>query len=271
MGSAIGKKRQDGLTRVLPSAELKRRCESNPRYSLRAFSRMLGISHSVLSTVLSGKRPLSRKTAEQIAERLAWSPWVRAEIAKSRTMDILPDHIIQNGFCPLTPEEWEPISEWYYSAVLCLLKISGSKFEPKWISERIGISEEEAKAAIERLKTMGLVERLNNEWRPSGLPLSGTGTHTTTAIKTFHRQYLSKAVTSLENDPFPIRRFISIIIAMDPAVVPYAVQRIEVFKRELCAELESMATPSEVYKLMIQLFPVTKPSSLESREKMKKK
>ena len=47
------------------------RKDKNPRYSLRAFARSLGVSSGQLSEILSGKRPLSHKLARRIAIALA--------------------------------------------------------------------------------------------------------------------------------------------------------------------------------------------------------
>ena len=51
--------------------ELRRRCERNPRYSIRAFARALEIHPSTLAAILAEKRPLTRKTAIRLASRLA--------------------------------------------------------------------------------------------------------------------------------------------------------------------------------------------------------
>lgn len=47
------------------------RKDKNPRYSLRAFARSLGVSSGQLSEILSGKRPLSHKLARRISIALA--------------------------------------------------------------------------------------------------------------------------------------------------------------------------------------------------------
>src|SRR4051794_37275616 len=43
--------------------ELARRCDFNPRYSLRAFARSLGTDPGTLSRVLTCRRPLTLKSA----------------------------------------------------------------------------------------------------------------------------------------------------------------------------------------------------------------
>lgn len=50
--------------------ELKRRCRTNPRYSLRAFADSLRISSAFLSEVLSGKHNVSETMLLRIGERL---------------------------------------------------------------------------------------------------------------------------------------------------------------------------------------------------------
>src|SRR4051794_29725601 len=70
--------------RFLLQNELTRRCAKNPRYSLRAFAKALGMSHTVLSLVLSGKRPLSRKAALQVASALELAPAERQRLLEYR-------------------------------------------------------------------------------------------------------------------------------------------------------------------------------------------
>lgn len=52
-------------------AAFQERKEKNPRYSLRAFARSLGVSSGQLSEILSGKRPLSHKLARRISTSMS--------------------------------------------------------------------------------------------------------------------------------------------------------------------------------------------------------
>ena len=56
--------------RLLLQRELERRCQSNPKYSLRAFAKALKMSPAALSYMLTGKRPVSKKTVKKIVDRL---------------------------------------------------------------------------------------------------------------------------------------------------------------------------------------------------------
>jgi transcriptional regulator with XRE-family HTH domain len=55
------------------AAEFNRRRSSNPRYSLRAFARAMGVNHATLSRLLSGLRPIQARTIQVLARPMRWS------------------------------------------------------------------------------------------------------------------------------------------------------------------------------------------------------
>jgi transcriptional regulator with XRE-family HTH domain len=65
--STYGKSLQEILAK-----EYELRASRNPKYSLRAFAKSLGISQSRLSQILKGRQGLSRNKAELIADRLGY-------------------------------------------------------------------------------------------------------------------------------------------------------------------------------------------------------
>ena len=222
---------------TLLRAELARRCEKNPRYSLRSFARASGISHTVLSLVMSGKRPLSRKAALKLADFLGLDPSRKTELLENRA-DVLP---AEQNVEQLSLDAFAVIADWYHLAILTSLSLSDARFEARWLARKFSISELEAKMAMERLERLGLVEEFEaGRWRQSGAPLRFTNTETTAAVRKFHRQLLEKAMDSLESDPMPIRDFSSMTLAIDPAQLPYAQRRIRQFRRELAAELAAL-------------------------------
>ena len=60
--------------RALLGAELRRRRERNPRYSLRAFARTLGTHHSTLSQLLAHRRRLTPRAIRRLGGRLGLAP-----------------------------------------------------------------------------------------------------------------------------------------------------------------------------------------------------
>lgn len=59
--------------RTILTKEFERRRAVNPRYSLRAMARSVGLEHSTLSQLLRGKRTLTWKSIRRIAQRLRWA------------------------------------------------------------------------------------------------------------------------------------------------------------------------------------------------------
>lgn len=238
------------------NAEFKARSQRNPRYSLRAFARSLGISHTILSLVLSGKRPLSRQTATRIAERLELpsaqaQAFITPSLRRTATNRDADYELIEL-------ETFSLISDWVHYALLSLLETRGAKDNPKWMARRLGISEDHVETCWQRLIHLDLIKKNNGRWKQTGKPIKIENQVSTEITRKFHRGLLEKAMDSLENDPVEVRDFSSMTFAMDPKHIPYAKQRIREFRRDLVAELEAKGNPKEVCNLTVQIYPVTR-------------
>jgi transcriptional regulator with XRE-family HTH domain len=233
-------------------AALDQRCRKNPRYSIRSFSRDSGISVTVLSLVLSGKRKLSKKATMKLADFLNLGP------TETAAMISYDSPVPQAQFQKMDLDRFSVISDWYHYAILSALELPDSQLEQQWISKQLGISVLEAKLAIERLKSLGLLEQ-NDEgrWQQSGNPIKIENSESTIATRKFHKQLLHKASESIDKDPISDRDFSSMTFAMDPSLVEYARRRIQTFRRQLTTELESKGNPGAVFQMNVQLFPFT--------------
>lgn len=231
---------------------LSERCAKNPQYSIRAFAKSSGISHTVLSLVLSGKRKLSKAATQKLADYLELNPRERINLTKSTKTYSDAD------FQDLSLDTFEIISDWYHYAILSLLQLPDAKFEAKWIASKLGIKVLSAKLAIERLQKVGLVEETSpGVWKQSGKPIKIDNKTSTAATKKFHKQLLARASESIDKDSVDIRDFSSITFVLDPSQIDYAKNRLRDFRRQLMNELEAIGQPSAVYNMTIQLYPVT--------------
>lgn len=257
--------------RLLLQRELERRCRDNPRYSLRAFARALEMSPTILSLVLSGKRPLSKKAALKLPNSLHLSSedcltltrWAehraRGQQAVSSAATLAETNAHQ-----MSLDSFALLSDWHHFAILSLLEVPGSRFEARWIARHLGTSVAEARGAIDRLQRMEIVEKRDGQWRQAVGPIRIGNNVPTAATKRHQRQLLLKALESLDNDPNEVRDFSSMTIAMDPEQIPYARERIRRFRRELAEELEAKGSPKRVYEVTMQVFPVSRPVEAES-------
>jgi uncharacterized protein (TIGR02147 family) len=246
--------------------EFSRRVKVNPRYSLRAYSKALGLSSGALSEILRKRRPVSLKAAEKIAKALRLSATETKRLFQlvqtnrpgfheiTSTQGESPEALAQRK---LDEDTFALISEWYHFAILNLMDCEGFRWNPQYISKRLGLTNAQARLAMDLLLRVRLVQLKDGRVKassdylvsPSGVPSS--------AIRSYHRQVLEKAIEALETQDLPEREMNGIGIAVDPKQVPQ-------IKREISDFLDQLATKysagkrHEVYFLETALFRMTK-------------
>ncbi|MGZ3712788.1 MAG: DUF4423 domain-containing protein, partial [Bdellovibrionota bacterium] len=167
-------------------AEFSARSQRNTRYSLRSFSKSLGLSHTVLSMVMSGKRPLSRKSALLISKRLDLPPELATALVTANSKPV--PHRLAGEYALIDLETFNRISDWIHYAILSLIETQGAKFEAKWIARRLKLNETQAKLAMDRLVETGLVHEVNGKWKRSQKPIKIENQTSTPSTRNFHRQ-----------------------------------------------------------------------------------
>lgn len=241
--------------RSLLQSEFERRKNRQSGYSLRAFSRILRISPAQLSQLLSGKRPLTAKTAALIADRLNLSPAEKNGFINST----LERHATSPVTSPeeLSEENFQLIASWYHFAILSLADLASFRADPFWISGQLGIEVSEAAAALKRLQLLKLIEIKGGRLIKLGLGLRTSSDIPSAAIRRNHQENLAKAQQRLEDTSVEFREYSSITTAISTKNIPQAKRLITQFKRELATLLEK-GRKEAVYTLAIQLFPVSK-------------
>jgi uncharacterized protein (TIGR02147 family) len=259
------------LFRNILQEEIAKRCEKNPRYSLRAFSKALGLDPAAMSRILSGKIIPSAKMTRKLINELSLSlemqeqflNSVRSSQSSRNLQRISPFFKNSNSSIAVKPKEltadvFRTIADWHHYAILELTFTPAFKAEPKYVSKALGISELEASLALDRLFTLELLSK-------DGQKVAKTNHHLSTADKSVtssaHRrrqkQILEKSVESLENDKIESRSHTGMTMAIDPTKIPEAKKMIQNFNRLLCEFLES-GERTQVYELSISLFSLQK-------------
>lgn len=233
----------------------------NPAYSLRAFSRKLGLNSGVVSSVLNGKRGVSRNTAVQIADRLGLDPQERSELLTQFPERRRQRHVESrriHAHAQLNADQFHVISGWQHFAILSLMKTSDFRPDADWIATRLGIKAQDARAAIERLERLGMIEAdAAGVWRRAHPQYRTPDDVANASIRRAHAQNLELAQRSLERDEVHERDFTGMVFAMDPAKLPEAKERVRKFQDELAEFLET-GNKSEVFTFCTQLMPLTK-------------
>jgi uncharacterized protein (TIGR02147 family) len=238
--------------------------KSNPQYSLRAFAKKVDIHAGALSSILNGKRNVSRQLAERIAEKLFLDPQERSELLglfpeKRRPLAAgLESGVLHARYLEFNASQFKIVAEWEHFAVMSLLNCANFESDPKWIADRLGITESRAKQVLERLVQLELF-RLDETGNYIRQPRSYRTSDdiANVSLNKCHEQTLELAKLSLYRDSVKQRDFTSITMAIDPSKIPEAKERIRKLQDELSDILES-GDRTEVYRMAVQLFPMTK-------------
>lgn len=233
------------------------RAKKNPAYSIRAFSKSLGVDQSYLSKVLRGQRPVTSNLVKTIGPKLGMKPTEVSTFGKSGAP--VP------SFLALSDDEFEHLSQWHHFAILELSKTEGFDPSPKKIAQRLGIQVEEVHASLERLQRLGFI-RMNGD-KLQVLTPNTTWTNTsvsTEARRQFQKKLIAKSLDAIENIPFDLRENGSLTVAINKKRLPEFKEKIRLMRKELADFFQEDNEPDldEVYQLTVALFPLTKVSHL---------
>ncbi len=236
--------------------ELVHRCQKNPRYSLRSFARSLGVDPAALSQILNDKRPLTDKMTLRIGAALGLQSDQVSRLLPSKEKNSKLDRKYQN----LDAETWAMIADWYHYAILELTYLKGFSTSPAWISRKLGITPLTAKIAVERLKALGLLKKVDGSWvetSDEGRLSHLSEGHTSRAKRIYQTQLLDlsrSAVLELELDR---RSHTSATLCFDVKDLADAVQEIGAFRRKFAELFQPKLSATDVYQLQISFFPLT--------------
>ena len=116
----------------------------------------------------------------------------------------------------------------------------------------------EAKMALDRLISLKLIEKKDDKYQKTSNDLITQNRDITTpALKRLQKQFRQKAMESLENDPIAKRSMTGITIAIDPAKLDLAKQKMDQFLLDLNKELDT-GEERKVYQLTLSFFPLEK-------------
>ncbi len=257
---------------------LSLRCQKNPSYSLRAFARALRLDPTALSRILSGKQVPSLKVAHQCIQVLELGPEQSRKfllsLAKSqaqrnlrrrppRGFSDLADLYIQSPsdlvVTPLDNESYQVIAEWFHAAILELTFSDDFKSNAKWVASQLGISPITAKLAIDRMLDLRLLKKgPRGQLLKTHKQLDTVDRHLSSpALRKGQKQFLEKAIESVENDSIDERDMSFMVMNIDPSKIPEAKKMIVHFRQVLCKYLES-GKRGRVYNLQISLYPLQK-------------
>ncbi len=225
--------------------ELNRRLETNESYSLRAFARSLRMDASTLSKVINGQRKLGPKAQSTLITKLGFD-------TKKDGNDF---------FTEISDQDFEQMPEWYDTAILEQITVTRFIATKKSLAQVFNLSELQIEGALDRLKKLSLV-KISKKGHivdaTKGMTTNVTSQSTTMAKRNLQKQFLQRAIASIDSDPLDSRDMTTMTCATDESKIPEVKERIRAFRRELGEFLASGRKTSRTYNLTIALYPLTK-------------
>jgi uncharacterized protein (TIGR02147 family) len=252
--------------------EFDRRKTFNQAYSLRAYSRDLGISAPRLGQILKKREGLSVQSAEKIARRLKLTEqkkhWFCSSVgllhARSFKTRREYEKKIQNYkteakiFSELHLEYFKVIADWYHFAILELTYLKDFQNNPQWIAEVLGISTSEVASAIERMKSLGLLSDVNGKLTDTFKFLATPSDVPSASLKKFNSQLIKMALAALYEQEVGDREIAANIFSIAKNKIPLFKEKLRDFRRELEREANQGKEKDAVYCLSMQLFQLTR-------------
>jgi len=235
--------------------ELSERCRKNPAYSLRSFSKKIGISHSALSQILSGKRPLSQKAQAKIADALNLSP---DQLIQYQIRDIQ----FEEQFSALTTENFEVQADPLHDAILELTHLRCFQTNPSWIAKVLEVNIHQINAAIDRLIRAKLL-KIEKSGRWIDQSHYNTNNHLgdfeAPALRLYQKQILEKSLRAIEDLPRHRRDHTSLMLKYSKENIKEAKELIKDFRTKFSVKAKkSVQDADDIYVLNISFFPVSK-------------
>lgn len=242
--------------------EFERRSFANPNYSLRAFARDLEIHSGTLSGILNQRRAVGAKTLAHIMKKLPLTATDKKKILSALMMPT-PAEVEKPAI--LDEEILSVIKDWEHYAILAYLQLGdkAAKKSPADIAKALRLPQPKFLRALANLEKTGLLKREGNSLKGTHHSLGTSRGIPSPALREAHSQYIEKAKTALNDFSVNERDITGTTLAVSTKNLPKAKELIRQFRAELSELLEQGET-DDVFRLNIQLFPLTYKKDVEA-------
>lgn len=254
--------------------EFEQRVRKNRSYSLRSFARDLSITSSWLSEVLNGKKGISSEKAKAICYSLGLSSvesklfQLSVKAAHSRSEKDRKQAVIElknfragkSSLKKLSNDEFRPMSDWYYLAILELTELPECEHSLEWFAKKLNLPLKLVSSAITRLLDQGHLVFENKVFRAVNTESSTTFDIPSDMIKKYHRQIMDQASQALQEQPVQQRDFLNMTLAFDIERAEEAQKVLRKFQQEFAEKFypENSENKNSVYQLSMHFFRLDK-------------
>lgn len=254
----------------------------NPSFSESAFVQKAGLaasSRGYLGLVMRGKRNLSTKTlhgfskvlkldddATAYFENLVYFNQAKNEddrsfyfLKMSKNMKGRKTKIFE-----LLESQYHFFTKWYLVPIWNLFSLADARNDNEWIAARMRkkVTKKEIKNAIDSLKNLGLLTESNDGQLKQSEPLINfsDSPFNFSAVHTFHKEMLSKAIDAIDEDTYEDRSTSCVVLTCNETKFKSIRDDIKQFREELMAKYATNdGDEDRVVNIAFQLFHITDP------------
>lgn len=241
---------------------------------MRSFARDLSIDPSTLRQIMAGSRNLSMKKIQKLLDRFTISLVEKNVLMGLSATDGVA--LRDGDFKDASNFDQNLIANWLCYPVLSAFYLKDFESDEKWFASRFNVGIEAVGDVLRLLEGAGLIDRTKMPWSCTKVRITASKGNQTEQLRIVHGEYLQKALDMIEDDrrvsslSFMSKElnenvtadFSGLVFPMKKDRLHEAFERIKVFRRNLAEFLcenseDPVADGDEVYRLGIQLFPVS--------------
>jgi uncharacterized protein (TIGR02147 family) len=250
-------------------------------FSVRKWAKEMGLSHALLVMLLQGKRPLKVKHGAALAKGLSFtsqeSLYFHALLQYDSAQDPEEKSLCSLWLSELNPgkdfkvkelESYLAISHWIYTALLAMTELREFSVDEENIAKRLGkkVTQNEVRAALERLMGLGLITRGSDGRVRSTFEKVTTKSDLKDAgVIKYHQSacdLAKEAIAALEPEK---REFQSFSLCIDTEKMPLAKEMMRKFRAQLAKAVGSECG-NEVYQANFQFFQLTESQPIPGKD-----
>jgi uncharacterized protein (TIGR02147 family) len=249
---------------------------TNPRYSLRAFAKKLGLSPGGLSQILARKKHLSVTRAHGIAKSLGLDAketerfllLVQIEGTKNIALKSELYERLQKFSSPeqppahnLTIDQFRLISDWFGPATCEYLTGISGKATAADIANRLNITRAEADAVIERLIRLEMIEKTETgEYKAVAERHRIESAVPSEAIRNYYESVIDRVRDSVKTQSPQEKVIAADVFAFDPSQLDEVRKLTDGYLGKLQALAKNGKNRTEVYQAFTDVFRLTNPA-----------
>lgn len=237
--------------------EYQERRRKNARFSLRAFAQQLGVNVSTLSRLMRGQRSASPELIRGMAEKMSFDTTMVEQLLLAEAGTRGDPRAYEAELKTQSLEESRDMAGWEYLTIQALLETDLVLTTHKEVGDLIGIQSIKAKRCLDILVKHQMIVFHEGRWKSTYkrvIAFRKGNPHVKQILESFADMARSRLTRDDGNDD---QSFSGMVMAVDPLKIPEAVRRIREFRNNL-AKFLGTGRKSEVYRINIDLFPVTK-------------